>query len=130
MPKPFEELTVPQQESLYRQAVEFLDRTDISFREADRDTVYYLTAIYLWQLKEFTVRKEINPKYVVHCLEENWRFVSDSRALCFARYKNAIARKTHTGSNRVAMFYYDKAGKQTRLYASEGYPFEVDREPK
>lgn len=126
---PFDALPTHKQELWMRNAVEHLDRTGISFEEDAHDVVIYLTAIWLYQLSDHTITKQTYPCYVVHCIEEGWRFVTNSSHIAFNKWKRAAQRNAKNGGNRVALFYYKKAHEQVRKYATEGYPYDKDYAP-
>lgn len=125
----FETLAERDQETWMRKSVEFLDRNGVSYFRDTQDAVIYLTAVYLYNLREHTIEHMHYPCFVVHCFEENWRFVCDSHPVAFARFKRAAKRGNRAGPNRVALFHWRSVGDCVVKFATEGYPYDKDYIP-
>lgn len=125
----FEALPVKQQELWLIRARDHLDKTGLSYAENDRDVVLYMTALFLFHIQDYTIHSMVYPCYVVHCIEEGWRFVTDSFAMAHSKFKRAAERGNKLGQNRVALFHWTKDQKCEKRFASAQYPFETDYLP-
>lgn len=128
-PRDFEALPMHDQELWLIRARNHLDKTGISYTEDMRDPVLYMTAVFLYTIDPMILTGMAYPCYVVHCVEEGWRFVTDSFAIAHSKFKRAAERSTSLGKHRVALFKWDADRKCEKRYATEGYPFETDYQP-
>lgn len=121
--RPFDALSDTDMKLWQVKAQQFIGRQNWSIDDFDYAEAVYATAVYLFHMDSVIKKKRTFPCYVVHNVDDDERFESDSHAVAHQHFKRLVQ------TNRVAMFHWPDAHTQKRLHASDDYPYERDFGP-